>query len=380
MEGERNMWISPNDNKIFYSGRIDWSERNAPVFVFPATYAQMCFTGNTIKIHIRNKNAYWDNYLGYILDGVQGKVLLNKDGETVIKLDVSAKTETGIETESKEAVNMQADVSKNEIKNIHQIIIFKRQDACHEMALLGIELEADEKLMEIPGDLKPSDRKIEVYGDSVSAGEVSEAVEFTGKPDPDHNGEYSNSWYSYAWMTARKLNAQIHDIAQGGIALLDHTGWFYKPEAVGMESVWDKVHYNPEFNCETRWDFTQYTPQVVIVAIGQNDNHPADYMKENYDSSQSENWRNHYKKFIQTLRNQYPNAHIVCITTLLEHDLSWDKAIGQVVQELKDEKVTQCMFKRNGKGTPGHLRISEAEEMSEELAEYINGLEISGWK
>lgn len=374
------MWISPNDNKIFYSGRIDWSERNAPVFVFPATYAQMCFTGNTIKIHIRNKNAYWDNYLGYILDGVQGKVLLNKDGETVIKLDVSAKTETGIETESKEAVNMQADVSKNEIKNIHQIIIFKRQDACHEMALLGIELEADEKLMEIPGDLKPSDRKIEVYGDSVSAGEVSEAVEFTGKPDPDHNGEYSNSWYSYAWMTARKLNAQIHDIAQGGIALLDHTGWFYKPEAVGMESVWDKVHYNPEFNCETRWDFTQYTPQVVIVAIGQNDNHPADYMKENYDSSQSENWRNHYKKFIQTLRNQYPNAHIVCITTLLEHDLSWDKAIGQVVQELKDEKVTQCMFKRNGKGTPGHLRISEAEEMSEELAEYINGLEISGWK
>lgn len=340
----------------------------------------MCFTGNTIKIHIRNKNAYWDNYLGYILDGVQGKVLLNKDGETVIKLDVSAKTETGIETESKEAVNMQADVSKNEIKNIHQIIIFKRQDACHEMALLGIELEADEKLMEIPGDLKPSDRKIEVYGDSVSAGEVSEAVEFTGKPDPDHNGEYSNSWYSYAWMTARKLNAQIHDIAQGGIALLDHTGWFYKPEAVGMESVWDKVHYNPEFNCETRWDFTQYTPQVVIVAIGQNDNHPADYMKENYDSSQSENWRNHYKKFIQTLRNQYPNAHIVCITTLLEHDLSWDKAIGQVVQELKDEKVTQCMFKRNGKGTPGHLRISEAEEMSEELAEYINGLEISGWK
>ena len=181
-------------------------------------------------------------------------------------------------------------------------------------------------------------------------------------------------------MTARKLNAQIHDIAQGGIALLDHTGWFYEPEAVGMESVWDKVHYNPQFNCVTKWDFARYTPQVVIVAIGQNDNHPVDYMKEDYDSEQSVNWRSHYKKFIQTLRNQYPDAHIVCITTLLEHDPSWDKAIGQVVQELKDEKVTQCLFKRNGKGTPGHLRIPEAEEMSDELAEYINGLDITEWK
>lgn len=51
-----------------------------------------------------------------------------------------------------------------------------------------------------------------------------------------------------------------------------------------------------------------------------------------------------------------------------------------MVQELEDEKVTQCLFKRNGKGTPGHLRIPEAEEMSDELAEYINGLDISEWK
>ena len=352
------MWISPDNERIFYSGRIDWKEKKAPVFVFPATYAQMRFTGKTIKIHVRNKNAYWDNYLGYILDGVQGKALLNQDGETIIELDATAKTDA----------------------KFHEIIIFKRQDACHEMTFLGVELDEDGELLELPETSKPSARKIEVYGDSVSAGEVSEAVDFVGKPDPEHNGEFSNSWYSYAWMTARKLNAQIHDIAQGGIALLDHTGWFYEPEAVGMESAWDKVHYNPQFHCVTKWDFVQYTPQVVVVAIGQNDNHPIDYMKEDYNSERSVNWRNHYKKFIQILRNQYPDAHIVCITTLLEHDPSWDRAIGQVVQELGDKKVTQYLFKRNGKGTPGHLRIPEAEEMSDELAAYIDGLDIPEWK
>ena len=45
-----------------------------------------------------------------------------------------------------------------------------------------------------------------MYGDSVSAGEVSEAVEYTGKPDPEHNGQYSNSWYSY----------DVDDCAQAG--------------------------------------------------------------------------------------------------------------------------------------------------------------------
>ena len=173
----------------------------------------MCFTGKTVRIHIKNKRAYWDNYVGYILDGVQGKALLPEDGETVIEL--KAQQRPGVES--------------------HELMIFKRQDACHEMAFLGVELDEGEGLLELPETSKPFFRKIEVYGDSVSAGEVSEAVDFVGKPDPEHDGQYSNSWYSYAWMTARKLNAQIHDIAQGGIALLDHTGWFCEPGAMGME-------------------------------------------------------------------------------------------------------------------------------------------------
>lgn len=124
----------------------------------------MCFTGNTIKIHFRNKNAYWDNYLGYILDDKQGKALLKNDGETVIELKAEKNKE-----------------------NVHKLMIFKRQDACHEMTFLGAELEENGELLELPEASGASFRKIEVYGDSVSAGEVSEAVDFVGKPDPEHN-------------------------------------------------------------------------------------------------------------------------------------------------------------------------------------------------
>ena len=68
---------------------------------------------------------------------------------------------------------------------------------------------------------------------------------------------------------------------------MDGTGWFHAPDYVGMESAWDKIHYNPVFGKQTDWSFEEYTPQVVIIAIGQNDNHPDDYMKEDYDGEKA---------------------------------------------------------------------------------------------
>ena len=137
-------------------------------------------------------------------------------------------------------------------------------DSCHIVTLLGFELGSDAKVL-TPAPL-PS-RKIEVFGDSVSCGEVSEAVDYAGKPDPEHDGEYSNSWYSYAWMTARNLHAQLHDTSQGGIALLDKTGWFMAPDYLGIESCYDKIEYQPELSEVKPWDFSRYTPDVVIFCI-----------------------------------------------------------------------------------------------------------------
>lgn len=148
---------------------------------------------------------------------------------------------------------------------------------------------------------------------------------------------------------------------------MDGTGWFNAPDYIGMETAWDKIHYNPQFGEAVPWDFSRYTPQVVIVAIGQNDSNPQDYMKEDYNCEKAVLWRKKYKEFIEKLRRQYPDAHIICITILLCHDAAWDRSIDQVCCELADDKVTHYMFRRTGKGTPGHLRIPEAEEMAEEL-------------
>lgn len=346
------MRIQPDNPMLTYSGRIDWSDTGAPVFIFPCTSVSARFTGRNLQIYVENRHAYWDNYLGYLLDGKQSVLRLPENG--------MAKCEIPIESDGE-----------------HELLLFKRQDACHEVAFLGLEIGEGERLLPAREN---SGRRMEVYGDSVSAGEVSEAVEYVGKPDPVHSGEFSNSWYSYAWMTARKLDAQIHDIAQGGIALMDGTGWFNEPKAIGMETAWDKLHYNPIFGPAVPWDFKAYTPQVVVVAVGQNDAHPEDYMKEDYDGPRAAKWRMRYRAFLRKLRETYPDAHIICCTTILGHDASWDRAIGGVVASLKDADITKYTFQRNGAGTPGHLRIPEAEEMAQELAAYIRTLGIPGWE
>lgn len=351
------MKILPNNSSLIYSGRIDLSDPFAIVWTYPGTFVRMKFKGTQLSIHVRNKHNYWNNYLGVVEGDAQTKLLLPKEGEATIEIPL-----------------------KTTQDNIHEVTIFKRQDACHELTILGFEINCntDEECELLEASPLPQ-RRIEVYGDSVSAGEVSEAVEYVAKADPEHNGEYSNSWYSYAWIAARKLDAQLHDIAQGGVALLDNTGWYHEPDYIGMEQVWNKMRYNPDYGTVKEWDFSKYTPDIVIVAIGQNDSHPDDYMKNDYEGEKAKNWRTHYRQFLAKLRETYPDAWIICCTTLLQHDIGWDMSISQAVLDIADKKISHCVFQRNGKATPGHLRIPEAEEMAEELCHYIHSLNIEGY-
>ena len=347
------MLIKPNNPYLQYSGRIDWADKEAPVFVYPCSYIKMKFTGTYVKAVVENHKSYWSSYLGFFIDGEQKCIKLANSGkETITLADGLNNTE-------------------------HELMLFKRMDSCHTFIFYGFEVDEDAVLGEV--EPKP-ERRIEVYGDSVSAGEVSEAIDYAGQPDPEHDGEYSNSYYSYTWMTARNLNAEIHDIAQGGAALLNGTGWFAGPDFVGMESIYDKIQYYPEPAKPSKWDFEAYRPHVVIVAIGQNDANPDNYMAEDYEGKKAQHWRKSYRDFIAKLRAIYPKATIILATTILEHDANWDKAINEVCCELADERIHHFLYSNNGAGTPGHIRIPEAEKMSEELTAFIESLGEGIWE
>ncbi|MCI9164321.1 MAG: electron transporter RnfD [Lachnospiraceae bacterium] len=347
------MRISPGDIRLRYTGRIDRRNPERPEFIFPASSLGFRFWGKRAEIVLENRRVYWDNYVGAIVDGEQKKWKLEARGETRL-------------------VILEEDEERE-----HEVLFFKRQDSCHEFVIKGLELSEGSRLLEQP---KRPGRRIEIYGDSVSAGEVSEAVAYVGQPDPEHNGEYSNSWYSYGWIAARRLGAELHSISQGGIPLLNGNGWVEPPVYPGMEFMWDKMHYHPMLGEPSAWDFSCYIPHVVIVAVGQNDSHPDDYMKTDPEGVRAAYWKYRYRCWLQELRGRYPGAVILLTTTIMEHSREWDEAIEAVCRELKDNRIRHFLYRKNGCGTPGHIRIPEAEQMAGELTDYINRLDIPVWE
>ena len=341
-----------NEN-IKYSGRIDFSNPKGVTMFYPSSYAKFRFRGSVCKVVLENKKVWWDNYIGSVIDGEQKKYKLTEEGEECI------------------------DLGEGLDDGEHTIILFKRMDGCHSISIKGFILKEGSEIKKEDSGIN---RRIEVYGDSVSAGEVSEAALYEGKEDPIHNGEYSNSWYSYAWITARKLNAELHNISQGGIALMDHTGYFCEPDYVGMVHCYDKLNYHAALGPVTSWNFNKYTPHVVIVAIGQNDNHPEDYMAEDYECEKAIRWREEYQHFIEDIRKIYPHAHVILKTTILNHHDHWDRSIEEVKNRLNDPKIKHFKYSNNGKGTPGHIRIREAEQMAEELTAFIEKLGDQVWE
>lgn len=346
------MDIRFDDNRIAYTGRIDMKEDGA-YFYFASSQAEIRFKGTEVSVTVNNTTAWATICLGYVIDGRMGKVPMprSNDGK-----DVVYQLANSLEPDKE-----------------HSLIIYKRMAAQHAFALKGISVDGE--VLDAP--VLP-ELKLEFYGDSVSAGEVTEAEDFAGRSDPaSHDGIYDNSWFSYTWQTARMLNARFHNIAQGGIAVFNDTGYFHAPKMIGMEDTYNKMCYFPEGGKLSEWDFSRYTPDVVVFALGQNDKHNGITDKDDidiYDNATRVHWKEGYKNIVKSVHGHYgEKTKYIFITTLLMHDPEWDKAIDEMTAELKAEGLDayHYMFKRNGAATPGHPRTSEHTEMAEELSAFI---------
>lgn len=381
------LWISPSRAEIKYTGRIEFADPQAPVFACACSHFRFRIQGREAALVIGNRHGYYENSLGVLVDGAyRGKIVLH-DGERECG-ETAGKFLLRMEREEAGAVREKLNSCGEDARIYdltpfldgagHEITVFKRTDTCHYFTFYGMLLDRE---AELGAGSESPERRMEVYGDSVSCGEVSEALGRCGMDDPEgHNGIYSNSYYSYSWILARKLGAELHNVSQGGISLLDGDGYFNGPDCLGMLSCYDKTLFCPGLGEVTKWDFEKYTPQLVIVAIGQNDAHPENYMGEDYDGEKAGHWRTEYRRFISLLRSRYPRAWIILTTTILGHDPAWDRAIGQVAQELGDDRIRQFLYTQNGSGTSGHIRRPEAERMAQEMAAFLDGLGEDIWE
>lgn len=344
------MKISHNDEKVLYMGRRDVTDSETKLY-YAGSQAIVKFRGTRLDVTF-NSTALWGKLqLGIVTDGKMSGIplLYENNGRDVT-----------------------AAAAENLPDGEHTVVIYKRHAANQSLSVKAFETDGEF----LAPDPLPA-LKIEVYGDSVCAGEVIEAVDFVGKCDPENQeSAYDNVWNSFVMQTARNLDSQIHNICQGGIALFDGTGYFHAPDYIGLESVYDKTCYFPEAGEITPWDFNKYIPNIVIIAIGQNDKHNGRTDKDDIDisvNSVRSSWKTGYIKMVRELAKHYGDVKFVLTTTVLMHDSEWDKAIDEISQELTAAgiKAYHNLFSRNGAATPGHPRLPEHDEMARELTDFI---------
>ncbi len=338
-------------SQILYTGRIDHQADGAH-FYWPGSNARVRFTGTTLSCEITAEVVWGTVSLGLIVDGRLSRIPLLKDN--------NGRRMTFVLGEWLEP------------DTVHEVMLFKQLDCSYSYVLHGFT--CDGAFCDAP---EAEALRLEFYGDSVTAGACVEAIDYVGRTDPCSNdASYDNAWWSYGWMTARNLGASCHLTAQGGIAVLPHTGYFHYPTQIGMDETWDRLCYFPEAGEYTKWDFSRYIPHAVVFALGQNDQHSA-VTEENdlkCEGEHKELWKREYKKIVRGAMSHYPaGTPAVMITTLIRHDPAWDEGIGEIVAELRAEglNISQYRFARNGDGTNGHPRITEQAEMAEELTAYL---------
>jgi hypothetical protein len=323
--------IRASDRKIKYMGRIDFSDKEKPLFSLPNISIKAKFQGTSIHVIIENYAgvSFSVNYFYVIVDGNEPSKLRVPVGKGEYVLA------TGLPNTD------------------HTIEIIKITESDHgQCQFLGFTIDKGNMLLE--AEPLPA-LKLEFYGNSITCGY---GIDGGLQPQSD------NSYKAYAATAARQLNAQFHTISYSGMGIMSGFTLLNK-------NVWDKIipdSYTPAAG-NNNWNFTNYTPDIVIVELGTNDyyshivNNPNDFeLLKKLEIS-----------FIKQLRAKYHKAKIICCNSPMTNQL--DEKIEGVVSALNgegDKNVFYFGFQpMQGGGYNGHPGVDDGIRDGKALADFI---------
>ena len=332
----------PFDRKdLSYMGRVEQVKNQYAEIYWPGTSVTIQFKGTEIKAILKNKKEI--TYFYVIIDG-------NEHDAMKIKSDTLKST-----------IMLASGLS-----NInHSVQLFKLTDNTTCTLFYGFEL-ADGSTVLNANPLPK--RKIEFYGNSITAGH---GVDMLPGHDDSGSPEYFNNYLTYAALTARHFNAQYSCIARSGIGVM--VSWF--PEI--MPEIYDRLD---PFDSTSKWDFSSYTPDVVVINLFQNDmwltaspNHPQFKARFGTTPPDVSTIISSYQNFVKSIRIKYPTASIICALGSMnatENGSPWPGYIEKAVAGLSDTKIYTHFFPY--KNTSGHPKVAEQKVMADELIDFID--------
>lgn len=328
-----------DEKSLRYLGRFDFTYDEGPKFAWSASSISAKFFGTKVSAKMRS---YGSNYFLVIIDG--------KIAHNSLKL-----------VEEKEEIYVLAENLK---EGEHEVTLFKRNEFnIGSVQFMGFNFHGGRLLPKVSS----KSLKIEIIGDSISCGYGNEAENENVPYDP----KYDNSYYSYASIAARRLNADHMIIACSGFGLIRNYGG-------NMEDTMPKRYPLVVPGSSKRWDFNNWTPQVVVINLGTND------FSEGYIPDKNK-FVEAYKKLLKEIHNNYKEAKIICsIGPAIDGEalrITREYVKDGVVQALREENNSWVYFleyphqlKENGYGVVMHPSIKTHEINGEILADFIKDI------
>lgn len=300
----KQVLISADHTHYQYAGRIDFTDKRAPVLSWPGSSITTIFSGTSVAVILDDQ--YGKNYFN---------VFINEDWNNPIVLKLNA---------GEKAYSVATGLPAGE----HKLTLFKRTEGEEGSTVFkGLLLDNAQTLKAPPA--RPA-RRIEFFGDSITSGMGNEA------PEEGEDGDLAdkNHYLSYAAITARALNAEHHTISQSGIGIM--VSWF----DFIMPQFYDQI--NAVGNNDSQWNFTQWTPDVVVINLFQNDSW---LVEKRLDPVPTDAQRiQAYVDFVSRIRSVYPKAYIVCALGSMDatkEGSAWPGYIATAVERIKTEQKDQ---------------------------------------
>ena len=330
--------INNTDSRISYEGRIDQNNKFGTAMYWPGTSISIDFEGEEIYAMLDDEKG--ENFYNIIIDN-----------KVVNVLKPNSKKQRYL-------------LAKGLSKGKHHLQLYRKTEfTSGKTQFYNFIIKRNAKIVN-PENKKI--RKIEFYGNSISAGHGLDDLE--GKDRGE--AAYYNNYLSYSALTAQYFNAQYSCICKGGIGLM--ISWF----PYTMPDIYDKL--NPLDETST-WNFSKYIPDIVVVNLLQNDS----WLVKKQNSKEFKNTFGEtaptkefilesYKNFIGKLRKHYPNAEIICALGNMDATKKgspWPEYINEAVTQLQDTKMHTLFFPY--KETPKHPNREEHQKMAQLLIKYI---------